>query len=375
LSGITLYSIKDRGAILEKVLFHTYPFNFVNSMEVIHVSTKISLLGKKTLHDLRSLSDGFQYCPYRNYRLEGHKFENHIIEDISDVLSNKDNFALAANSHNKFVGIISLEQLEWDTNYFGIKMARIPHLIVHRKYPQQFELRRQLITRLMLECSARNIEHISARIAKEDIHSIHALESQGFRLMDLIVTGFVNTKKWVSPETNPKWPVREFSPHELPILVKIANEAFIKGRIASQRFHNDPLLPKDKSDKLYVQWLINASKGLADTILVAEINNKPVGFCACKVERELSERIGLRLGVIFLTGVLPSARGKGVHSSMLEYALNWFSNKVDVVEIGAEVSNYAAQRGWRNYGFKIVRSQCTFHKSLQAGEKIGDEMI
>jgi ribosomal protein S18 acetylase RimI-like enzyme len=339
------------------------------------VSTKITLLRKKTLHELRSLSDGFQYCPYRNYKLEGHKFEKHIIEDISDVLSNKNNFALAASSQNKFVGLISLEQLKWDTNYFGIRMAKIPHLIVHRKYPQQFELRRQLIIRLMQECSARNIKHLSARVAKEDVSSIHALESHGFRLMDLIVTGFVNINGWISPETKPKWPVREFSPHELPILVELANEAFIKGRIARQRFHNDPFLPIEKSDKLYVQWLINASKGLADTILVAEMNNKPVGFCACRVERELSKRIGFRIGVIFLTGVLPSARGKGVHSSMLDYALKWFSNKVDVVEIGAEVSNYAAQRGWRNYGFKIVRSQCTFHKSLQVGKKIGDEAV
>jgi ribosomal protein S18 acetylase RimI-like enzyme len=333
----------------------------------------IHRLGRDDSDRLLPLIASYQFNPYRQYQIDRSILESYVIDEIVNLLSNRDNFALAAEERGALVGLISVEKLGWDTKYFGMQMARMPHLIVSNGYPQAFELKCELITRILSECHKENIRHISARVAKEDTSSIHALESKGFRLMDVIITGSVDLRNREITQTENRWPVREFNSNDIPKLVDIAIKSFGEQPIAKHRFHADPFLPQEKSNYLYVQWLLSSCKGLADTVLVAEMNETPVGFIACKVERQLSEKIGIRLGVVFLTAVTPSARQKGVYPSMLNAALNWFSGKVDIVETGAEVSNYAVQRGWNKLGFKVVRSQCTFHWSRRMGRRFSQE--
>ena len=321
----------------------------------------ICRLERDSLKRLQPLIASYQFNDYRQYQTEKALLDGYILDGIDNLLSNRNNFALAAEEKGVVVGLAAVERLDWDTKYFGMPMARITHLMVGKEHPHPFELKRELISRILSECHQEKIHHLTARVPKEDTSSIHALESKGFRLMDVIVTAAVDFRRRTTAQIEQQWTVRQFNSDDMPKLVDIAIEAFKEHRIANQRFHADPWLPKEKSENLYVQWLINASKGLADTILVAEMNGSPVGFSACRVERQLGEKIGVRIGVIFLTAVKPSVRRRGVHTSMLYAALDWFSDKVDFVEIGAEVSNYAAQSGWKKPGFKIVRAQCTFH--------------
>jgi hypothetical protein len=65
-----------------------------------------------------------------------------------------------------------------------------------------------------------------------------------------------------------------------------------------------------------------------------------------------------------LTAVDSSARNKLVATSLLNVSLAWFADKVDVIETGGQVSNYAIQRAWNAIGLKIIRTQCTFHWSV-----------
>ena len=99
-------------------------------------------------------------------------------------------------------------------------------------------------------------------------------------------------------------------------------------------------------------------------ILVAEIEGKPVGFNICKIDNSLSDIIGLRVGTMALTAVDSSARNKLVATSLLNASMSWFTDKVDVIETGGQVSNFAIQRAWNAVGLKIVRSQCTFRWSV-----------
>lgn len=300
--------------------------------------------------------------PYREYQIKEHLLENYVIDEIDDLLTHRGNFGFVAEERGTLVGLVSVERLDWDTKHFGIEMARIPHLITSGGDSKAFELKCELIACILAKCHEEKISHLSARVFKEDLTSIHALEINSFRLMDVIVTNsFDLRKKEISRES--QWHVREFKQKDIPKLIEIAIESFKEKPVTKQRFHADPYLPKEKSEDLYVQWLINACEGLADTVLVCEINEAIVGFSACKVEKSLAEEIGLRLGNVFITGVTPSARGRGVHRSLLSSALHWFSDKVDIVEVGAEISNYAVQRAWNRLGFDIIRSQCTFHWS------------
>ena len=89
-----------------------------------------------------------------------------------------------------------------------------------------------------------------------------------------------------------------------------------------------------------------------------------MAFNICNINDSLSDPIGLRVGTMALTAVDSSARNKLVALSLLNASLAWFADKVDVVETGGQVSNFAIQRAWNAVGLKITRSQCTFHWSV-----------
>jgi ribosomal protein S18 acetylase RimI-like enzyme len=302
--------------------------------------------------------------PYREYGINEHLLENYVLNEISELLTQRENFGFVAEEKGRLVGLVAVERLGWDTKHFGMEMAKISHLLATGAYSKAFELKRELVSCVLAKCREERISHLSARVFKEDLTSIHALESNSFRLMDIIVTDSFNLRKKQIPTEN-QWHVREFKKKDIPKLIEIATKSFKEEPVAKQRFHADPYLFKEKSKDLYVQWLISACKGLADTVLICEINSEIVGFSACKVEKSLAQKVGLKLGTVFLTGVTPAARGKGVHRNLLSSALHWFSDKVDIVEVGAEISNYAVQKGWNRLGFETVRSQCTFHWSHQ----------
>lgn len=324
---------------------------------------KVCSLERGMLERLRPLVANYRFKPYTEYRIEERLLASYVMDEISDMLSHEENFAFIAEERGKPVGLVSVERLDWDRKHFSIEMARIHYLVANGGYSKAFGLKCELIAHVLAECRRERISHLAARVYKEDLVSIHALEGKCFRLMDVIVTDFFDLRKKEVVHTANQWHVREFRPNDVRKLRKIAIDSFVKEPVAKQRFHADPYLPREKSDDLYVQWLIESCKGTSDTVLVAEMSGIPVGFSVCKVQMSPSKKLGVRFGTVVLTGVAPSARGRGVHASLLSAALRWFTDKVDIVEVGAEISNYAVQKAWNRLGFKIIRSQCTFHWS------------
>ena len=324
---------------------------------------KIYSIEKSMLAKLKPLIADYQFKPYKEYEIEQSLLDRYVIEEISDILSRESGFVFVGEEMGELVGLATLEKLDWDTKHFGIEMAKIRHLIARDGYPKALKVKRELISHLLAECREKRISHISARIYKEDISSIHALENKGFQLMDVIVTYYLDLRKMKPVRPRTQCRIRQFKQEDMPKLKEIVMECFGVETVATDHFHADPTLPKEKSDELYVQWIIESIREPSDTILIAELNRKLIGFTACRVHRSLGEKLGIRFGTIILTGVIPSARGKSVATSLSHAALQWFADKVDIVERGGQVSNYAVQRVWNRSGFRIVRSQCTFHWS------------
>lgn len=327
---------------------------------------KIYPLEKSQLNDIRPLVQNYQFKPYKEYKIKQNLLERYVVDEISRILSHEENLVLVAEQKKRIAGLTSLERLDWDSKHFGIKMAKIGYLIAKYEYTQAFDVKCELIHHILASCK-REISHVSARVRKEDLSSIHALEREGFRLMDVLVTHCLDLRKTKLVRLEDKWPVREVNADDVPRLAEIATECFKDKPVAIGRFHADPSLPKEKCDDLYVEWLLNscnrAVKKSVDTVLVAEMEGVPVGFSVCKIHRSLKRRLGVGIGSVILTGVARSARGKSVHSSLLNAALRWFADKVDIVEVGSQVSNYAVQRAWNKLSFKMIRSQCTLHWS------------
>jgi len=316
----------------------------------------------ESVHELKPFIEQCRFLPYLEYNVSRDLSADIVLDEISGIIS-KGGFCLVAREQSNIVGLISLEMLHWDTNHFGFPIAKMSHLMSRGDYYECFEVEGKLISDMLKRCFMNLQLHVSVRVNKEALASIHALESQSFHLMDVLVTycfDFRTQKR--SGQIGP-FQVRPYKPSELHELSEMAQACFGNTNVATDRFHADPTLMKDMSDLLYVKWLTDSSQDPQSEILVAERDGRLLGFNVCNVGRQVSDRLGFRLGTITLTAVHPSERGRLVATSLLEGSLAWFENKVDVVETGGQVSNYAVQRAWARTGFRIARSQCTYHWS------------
>ncbi len=321
-------------------------------------------LTAETISLLDPLLNAHLASPFAIYGVPHDKFTKYVHHQLLEILE-KGGFVLAAQLENEIVGFASLISSDWDSKLFGFPISKLNHLVAAGNYLEQLNIKRRLISEILKKCSKELLLHVSARVNKEDLSSIHALEADRFKLMDVLVTYSIDFRKDQFTQKKNSYNIRKFRLDEVPKLAKIACESFENTALATDRFHADDTLPKDKSTELYAKWLENSCKNRSGQVFVAEDNGTPIGFNICNLNRSLSDIIGLSIGTMALTAVDCSYRNKSVATSLLSGSLSWFADKqVEVVETGGQVSNYAIQRAWSSAGLKIVRSQCTFHWSV-----------
>jgi len=301
--------------------------------------------------------------PYEAYGVSQDVYANFIFSEINEIISTG-GFVLIAKEVNDIVGLVSLNRSDWDSQHFAIKMSKIDHLLASGDYLESTHIKKRLLSSLIAKCCKKLLLHISIRINKEDLSSIHALESQNFKLMDFLVTYSIDLRKHQKNPIQSKYLIRSIKPDEISEIGKMAFDCFNENILATDRFHADSTLSKIKSSEVYAEWVINSGKDPLSTVLVAETDGKPIGFNVCTINYSLSNKIGLRIGTMALTAVDCYARNKLVATSLLNAAIDWFTDKVDIIETGGQVSNYPIQKAWTSIGLEIVRSQCTFHWSV-----------
>ena len=329
--------------------------------KVVHLD--IHFFDHHRLDELKQFVAQCNHLPFLEYSVRRELIVDYVLAELSETLSN-DGFVLVAKEADEIVGLVDCKKLEWDSTHFGIETARIDYLLASGDYLKSLNTKQKLISHMLTESHDRLISHLSARVNKEDLSSIHALESKSFRLMDVLVTYSLNLKNQKGLETALTYPIRSFNQSDLPKLLDIASDCFGKAPVATDRFHADPVLPKKKSDELYAKWLTNLSKDPSSVLLVAEVDGEPAGFNVCTVNKLAAEKVGLRVASMILTAVGSSQRNKLLGVSLLNATISWFRDKVDIIESGGQVSNYPIQRTWSKTGFKPTRSQCTFHWSV-----------
>lgn len=139
----------------------------------------------------RLIGSSFLY-PFRLWEgIDRNKYIDHIVNEIYenrlDLLG-----TMICKFDNAATGLIQAAISDWDTGYFGIKTARIGHLISGGPYLKTVEIKKCLLKALFEACRKNNIKVLNIRIDLEDISGIRALEDSGFNLIatsSLLVTG------------------------------------------------------------------------------------------------------------------------------------------------------------------------------------------
>jgi len=127
----------------------------------------------------------------------------------------------------------------------------------------------------------------------------------------------------------------------------IARDNFIYSR-----FHLDPLIDNDIASKIKQNWVKNYFIGKrGDEMVLALLNNKPVGFLQLIIKnKEL---------IIDLIGVDKIAQGRGVASSMIQFASK--NIKRSCIKVGTQIGNLPSIKLYQKLGFVLTGSYYVFH--------------
>jgi RimJ/RimL family protein N-acetyltransferase len=238
------------------------------------------------------------------------------------------------------------EILDWDTNFFGFRIAR-----VHGN-----TLAPESIQGLDVFCRQKQVRCLYFLSTLDDPATTRLAEANHFQLVDIRLT-FEKTISGSSPlkiddNSNKIDSIRLARTDDVAHLVKISQNSYI-----DSRFYFDTNFPRERAEALYQTWIKVSCEGWAQAVLVAELDQIPVGYVTCHIDQEQKS------GNIGLVGVSSQAQGHGIGKTLVFSALDWFSTQgMEKVTVVTQGRNLPAQRLYQRCGFITQKIQLWYHK-------------
>lgn len=225
--------------------------------------------------------------------------------------------------------------LNWDSNFFGFKVAEIEENFLSQGNDQ-------ILQKLAQEEDVSLVYYSTHQPLKEIENSFYS-----FTLVNKRVPIF--KKLSGKPSIHPKISFFQGSSPETELF-----EMVLRAGVYS-RFRMDPNIPKEKSDELYRIWLIKSIEGkLASKVLVYREAGKIVGFATLVIEQPI--------GKAPLFAVSRKFEGKGVSFALM--------NAVDAVfldhgctcyESATQYENRPALKIFERHGFELKPLNYVYH--------------
>ena len=217
----------------------------------------------------------------------------------------------------------------------------------------------------------KRIRHLSARIDASSLALAHALAECGFELIDGIQTFALPLEVPREGQSCLTGGVIRAPRHRGRCgrsRADIARSSFVY-----DRFHNDLAIGSDTADRVHAAWARNSVSGqAADAVLVCSSSDRESeegaidSFVTVKIDSENAVALGLRIATIPLVATAIEARGHGAARRATEAALDWCRlQRVDIVEVGTQISNIPAARLYEAAGFRTTAISLTYRKLVE----------
>lgn len=154
--------------------------------------------------------------------------------------------------------------------------------------------------------------------------------------------------------------VRTAYPEECKKVGEIAEICFTKSR-----FHQDPDIPKEIADTIKRKWVENYFNGeRGESILVADYDNKPVGFLAIAKTENPNQVIR----IIDLIGIHPMYHGRGFGSCLVNHFIADSIKKCDLLRVGTQIINVPSLHLYEKTGFRTSGASVVLHAHVLKGK-------
>ncbi len=315
------------------------------------------ITNQKDFKKIEELIKDYRFKPYYPLRQLKDMGIGKLFEwQLSKIILDKSNFILAAKIKNSYVGFAILEKQCWDSSFFGFNCYKIEHIFVNGDIKLTIDVKNQLLGFISDLCKEKNIRYLNVKVDTQDNTSIYAFESRGFQLISVMLH-LVYITKQKRKHFKIIGKIRPYRERDLKTLRMIA-----KNSMHYDHFHSDFHFSKEVSDNVYASLIENCCKGiLSDRVFVVERKGKIVGYVACQIRRDLNNILPIRIGHIRHLAVL-YPEGFGCGPGLQEAALNWFKDKVDIVESATTIQNTPIIRISLESNMNIASSHLRFSK-------------
>jgi len=229
------------------------------------------------------------------------------------------------------------QYLDWDSTFFGYRIARV---LGNR-------LTEQSVRQIRKWCDTQKIDCLYFLADSDHPETVSLAEQARFHLVDVRVTLAIKLDSSLGAGAAQAC-VRHFKAEDLPVLRAIARVSH-----RDSRFYYDQNLPQSRCDALYEAWIENSTQGYAQTVLVAEVSNRPAGYISCHVGSP---------GQIGLFAVAAEAQGQGLGQQLVLAAFCWFlDHKISEVSVVTQGRNIRGQRLYQSCGFSARSLQLWYH--------------
>jgi len=322
-------------------------------MQVINIT-------KNNCSLIEPLLKGYEYNDFRRYAgvsIDGlNRYMKLAFFELLD--GNKKNRIICLIDKGEAIGFATINFLKFDSEIFGLPMAKISYIIIKKEEPRvALLIRERLLKEAIIVCRQKKIAHISCRVDTEDMRSAHALERSGFRIMDVLVTLAYARLRSRRFNTRLIYKIGEVRKKDVTKLMKLAAVSF-----QNDRFHLDCSLDAYKADMLYAQWIKNSYIGKEKIFVAIDTKDNPVGFLTYKINRNFQLATGRKVMGQGLMAVDKNAKGALI--SLMKATFTEDSRVYDYVEYDTRLNNPEVIRACNYFGLRMVRAKYTFHKSL-----------
>jgi dTDP-4-amino-4,6-dideoxy-D-galactose acyltransferase len=239
----------------------------------------------------------------------------------------------------------AVELLEWDSEHFGCKVARV-------REPDSPERIRTAIE----VADRRGVRCLTALIDPDRTATVSSAEEAGFRCYDVRI----ELDRVVEPISSGTARAQRVSTADLLRLEPISRVSF-----SASRFYADPQFSDELASELYVKWL---QRGVADDDRLLLTTPDLEGFLVCQVDRQT------RLGTIELIAVANQSRGQGYGSRLVAEAEAAFASAgMTRARVVTQGCNIPAQRLYQRHGYRTCAVGLWLHRWASAEDSATNE--
>ncbi|EOU1740931.1 GNAT family N-acetyltransferase [Clostridium perfringens] len=232
-----------------------------------------------------------------------------------------------------------LRDLQWDTEYFGVKCGRIDLIKNINEKDSEYISKFLNSKDFVILTNSKKLPHNSEYIGKNLKTFITDINVQLKKKQIKVYDDFDDSNIEISNNIN-------FENE----IVELAKNAF-----ENSRFLNDSNITKEKAEGVYANWVSNSFKKESKYFITYKLEEKIIGFILFSIN-ELNEL------VIELICVSNKFKGKGIGTVLMK-KLDMFAleNKSKLIKVGTQIENINALNFYTSCGYKIDDIKYIYH--------------